>query len=285
MRGFLLVDKKNGQTSFDVVRDVRRALSVKKVGHAGTLDPLATGLLLIAVGEGTKLLEYFIGCDKEYVVQDHFGYVSDSFDADGEVVEKDVTIVVSEEEVEKVIAEKYFGEIEQVPPKFSALKIDGKRACDRVRAGEEVKMKSRKVRIDAFEVLKFDWPYVDFKIKCSTGTYIRSLVHDLGQELGCGAYVKELRRTQVGDFSVEDALLDVDKKCVQGLMSSEEMVANFDRLDLSNDEYRVLKNGGMIPFNGREFSFPLMGFYKDSLAGVLEVYQGDMLKFRKQIVV
>lgn len=284
MKGFLLVDKESGQTSFDVVRSVKRSLNVRKVGHAGTLDPLATGLLVIAIGEGTKLLEYFIGCDKEYVVKAHFGYVSDSYDADGELSGQDVDAEFSREDVEKVIAGKFLGEIEQIPPKYSALKIDGKRACDRVRAGEEVEMKVRKIRVDAFEIENFDWPFVDFRIRCSTGTYIRSLVHDLGQALGCGAYVKELRRSVVGAFSVENAVEAVDKNCVQGLLALENVVVDWERIDLVNSEYAVLKNGGMISNLSLDFTPPLAAFFKDKLVGVLELHSSGNLKFRKQIM-
>ena len=174
MKGFLLIDKESGVTSFDVVKTVRRILSEKagakvKVGHSGTLDPLATGLLLIAVGEGTKLLEYIIGFDKEYEVLAKFGEISDSYDADGEIAAGGEGNF-SQKEVEKAIKQNFLGKIQQLPPKYSALKINGKRACDRVRAGEEVEMEPREVRIDSFEVTEFNWPEVRFVVRCGSGT-------------------------------------------------------------------------------------------------------------------
>ncbi len=206
MKGFLLIDKEKGMTSFDVIREVRRFFGEKRVGHAGTLDPLATGLLLVAVGrEYTRKLDQFLKSDKEYEVEAKFGYISDSYDADGRVREADSSVTVSREAIERAIESSFLGRIQQVPPKYSALKIKGKRACDIVRQGGDVKLKPREIRIDEFRVLSFEWPKVKFCVKCGSGTYIRSLVHDLGQKLDCGAYVTALRRTKVGDYSVDDA--------------------------------------------------------------------------------
>jgi tRNA pseudouridine55 synthase len=207
MEGFLLIDKEKGITSFDVVCGVRRKTGVKKVGHGGTLDPLATGLLVVAVGRSfTKKLHTLLKTDKEYEVVGKFGYVSDSYDADGEIKEVNKDFECEKQDIQKMILRKFLGEIEQMPPKYSALKVKGRRACDIVRAGGEVELKSRKIRIDSFEIMDFQWPEVRFRVKCGSGTYIRSLIHDLGQELGCGAYVKELRRTKVGEYSVENAV-------------------------------------------------------------------------------
>ncbi|MBI4232089.1 tRNA pseudouridine(55) synthase TruB [Candidatus Peregrinibacteria bacterium] len=211
MDGILLIDKPKGISSFDVIRKLRGILKIKKIGHSGTLDPLATGLLVLGIGKGTKLLADLIGLDKEYEVLARFGYESDTYDADGEVVPVDLNIKIEQVDCEAMILNKFIGQIEQLPPKYSALKIGGKRACDIVRAGGEVDLKPRGVRVDGFEVLQYNWPSVKFRITCSKGTYIRSLIHDLGKDLACGAYVEELRRSKIGSFRVEEAkLLDAE---------------------------------------------------------------------------
>lgn len=205
MDELILIDKEKGMTSFDVVRRVKRITGIKKVGHGGTLDPLATGLLIIGVGKGTKLLNNFLKCDKEYEVEAKFGFISDSYDADGRISEGNSLSKFTKKEVSDVIKENFLGEIEQFPPKYSALKIGGKRACDIMRRGGDVNLASRKIKIHEFKISSFKWPKVAFLIKCGSGTYVRSLVHDLGQKLGCGAYVTELRRTKVGEYSVKNS--------------------------------------------------------------------------------
>lgn len=205
MDELILIDKEKGMTSFDVVRRVKRITGIKKVGHGGTLDPLATGLLIVGVGKGTKLLNNFLKCDKEYEVEAKFGYVSDSYDADGRISEGNSLLKFTKKEVSDVIEKFFLGEIEQFPPKYSALKIGGKRACDIMRRGGDVVLASRKIKIYEFKIMSFKWPKVEFLIKCGSGTYVRSLIHDLGQKLGCGAYVTELRRTRVGDLLIKDA--------------------------------------------------------------------------------
>ncbi len=204
MDGFLIIDKPKGKTSFDIVRDVRRETGVRRVGHGGTLDPLATGLLVVAVGKATKLLSNFLGCEKEYEVRAKFGFVSDSYDADGRI-EKVSERKISMNEIKEEILRNFIGKISQLPPKYSALKVKGKRAADIMRAGGDVELKPRTVLIKKFEVMDYVWPEVSFRVECGSGTYVRSLVHDLGQNLGVGAYVLELRRTKVGDFDVREA--------------------------------------------------------------------------------
>lgn len=226
MKGFFLIDKEAGMTSFDVVREVRRRFGVRKVGHGGTLDPLATGLLIVAVGGATKSLGLFLGCNKEYEVVAHFGAVSDTYDREGKISEADSAfsdsfVSFKRDDIEKVAKASFLGRISQIPPKYSALKIGGRRAADIVRSGGDVTMKPRDITIFDFKLLDFNWPEAKFRVKCSSGTYIRSLVHDLGQKLGCGAYVEELRRTKVGDFDVSDAkfVSDLSEK---DLLSPEE---------------------------------------------------------------
>lgn len=260
VNGFVLWDKKSGETSFDVVRQVRKLFGVKKVGHTGTLDPLATGLLIVAVGEATKLIEYMMADSKEYEVVAHFGFVSDSFDADGVISEVSAE-VVSRSEIEKAIVANFLGEISQVPPKFSALKIEGKRAYDLARAGTDFEMKARKVLIKEFEVLDFDWPRVGFRVSCGSGTYIRSLVHDLGQVLGVGAYVQELRRTMVGDFSVREAS--------ENLIEVGDFAAKFLALfEVSEEELKDLRDGKVVSF-GREVPELGLAVFCGKVVGVI----------------
>ena len=285
MKGFFLIDKEKGVTSFDVVRDIRRLLAVKKVGHSGTLDPLATGLLLVAVGEGTKLLEFLIACTKEYEVLGRFGFKSDSYDAEGELEEVS-SEVLSQDEVKAAIKANFLGEIEQIPPKYSALKIGGKRASDIMRSGGDVEMKARKLFISNFEVLEFDWPVVRFRVSCSSGTYIRSLIHDLGELLGVGAYVEELRRSKIGDFSLIDAVKvdGLSKNTEQKLISMEELAKSFAVCDLSDADYEGLKDGKVLLGKKIEQALPVMAFYKDKLVGVLELSgDGKGLKYKKMI--
>lgn len=200
----LLIDKPQQWTSFDAVKKIRVTARVKKVGHAGTLDPLATGLLLICTGKFTKRIQELSGLDKEYTGTIVLGAVTDSYDLETEPKNAVNCDGITEAEVVKAMM-SLTGRIEQYPPVYSAVKIDGTRAYARARKGEEVQMKSRTVEVESFELLDYTNPVVSFKVKCSKGTYIRSLAHDLGQILGCGAYLGSLRRTAIGDYSVEDA--------------------------------------------------------------------------------
>ncbi len=272
MDGFLFIDKEKGMTSFDVVREVRRIVGEKKVGHSGTLDKAATGLLILALGRGTKLLEYLIGCGKEYEVLARFGYVSDTYDGSGEIVKGDLGVKIGEVQLVEAIKRKFLGEISQMPPKYSALKVGGKRASDIVRGGGEVDLKPRKVKIEKFEIMEYAWPKVSFRVECSSGTYIRSLVHDLGGELGCGAYVEELRRVGIRNFSVSDACLlgELDKKVEQRLVSLEEMGRDFPFLELSDEEFEGLKDGKVLLDKKLEQEGVVMAFCKGKLVGVLE---------------
>jgi tRNA pseudouridine55 synthase len=289
MKGFLLIDKEKGQTSFDVVRAVRRAFGIKKVGHAGTLDPLATGLLVVALGEGTKLLEYMIGCDKEYEVVGRFGARSDSYDADG-VIEEVVAATelmgkkVDQERIQNLINDKYMGLIDQLPPKYSALKIGGKRACDLVREGKEVEMKLRQVQIDSFKLVEDDWPRLRFRVQCGSGTYIRSLINDLGADLEVGAYVEELRRTRVGEFRIEEAV-SFDALESSKLLSLEYVVKKyFEVRDLDDFAMQSLKDGKTWVGERAEGKL-IAAFYKGVLVGLLKNSpDGRGVKFGKVVL-
>ncbi len=200
----ILVDKPLHWTSFDVVKKLKFALKVKKIGHAGTLDPLATGLLILCTGKMTKSIEQYQGQKKEYTGEFTIGYVTDSYDLETEPQNKQLINHISLKDCEQV-AKELTGEITQTPPIFSAVKKDGKRAYERARAGEKFELKTRQVLIEAFDIIDFNPPNVSFRIVCSKGTYIRSMANDFGEKLGVGAYLSALRRTKIGDFSVEDA--------------------------------------------------------------------------------
>ncbi|MCB0836473.1 MAG: tRNA pseudouridine(55) synthase TruB [Bacteroidetes bacterium] len=202
----LLFNKPKGWTSFDLVKKVRNLVRIKKVGHAGTLDPLATGLLIICTGKHTKTINQIQDEEKEYEVIFKLGATTPSYDA--EFPEENIQDAsgVSRLDIETAI-EGFLGEIEQVPPIFSAVKVDGKRAYKAAREGKSLELKSRKVHIYEYALLDGNWepPIFAAKIRCSKGTYIRSLIHDLGQNLGVGAYIKELKRTRIGSYQLVNA--------------------------------------------------------------------------------
>lgn len=280
MKGFLLIDKAGGMTSFDVIRSLKKQLSCKRIGHTGTLDPLATGLLLVAVGEGTKLVEFFLGLDKVYEVEAVFGFVSDTFDADGsltQVAGRGVNGLIynfDRERVKALLKENFSGLIKQIPPKFSALKVDGHRAYDLARQGVEFEMKAREVQV--FENILLDFGFEEgvlrarIRIHCSSGTYVRSLVHDLGQVLECGAYVKELRRMRVGDFDIADALKLENVFSVEDLVPLEYVVRKFSRIELSESEYQDLLFGRVLRDRDLDGASVAMAFLSGTLVAVLE---------------
>lgn len=210
MDEILLIDKPAGISSFGVVARVRRILSQRlgvkkiKVGHTGTLDPFATGLLILLVGKATKRSNDFLKLDKEYIAEIRLGEVSTTGDPEGEITKSYSGEPVKEELIKKIV-QSFVGEISQKVPAFSAIKIDGKRAYQLARKGIDVEMPTRKVRIYNIEILDYSWPMLKIRTKVSSGTYIRTLGEDIGAKLGTGAYVTNLRRTKIDKYSVDDA--------------------------------------------------------------------------------
>ena len=200
--GILLVDKPQGITSHDVVAKMRRVFQIKKIGHAGTLDPMATGLLLILVGKATKGSQYLMSLDKEYTGTIKLGEVTDSQDADGEMVMTKPVPELTEADVAKVMQD-FLGDQYQIPPMFSAKKINGQKLYNLARKGKEVVREPRFIHVSRYEITKFVSPEIDFIVRSSKGAYIRTLAHDLGDRLGCGGHLSALRRTAVGQFRVE----------------------------------------------------------------------------------
>ena len=201
----LLLDKPIGWTSFNMVQKVRHLTKVTKVGHAGTLDPLATGLLIICTGKFTKQINTYMGMTKEYTGSMVIGATTPTYDLESEPENFQSIAHITQEQI-KVATKQFIGDILQMPPQHSAIKKDGKRLYESARQGIEVKVDPRPITIESFEITRIDLPTVDFKVVCSTGTYIRSLVKDFGDALGVGAYMSALRRTRIGDFKVEDAM-------------------------------------------------------------------------------
>ena len=207
----LLIDKPTEWTSFDVVNKVRHSLRFHhgirkiKVGHAGTLDPLATGLLLVCVGKATKKINEYTGLDKEYAGTFYIGATTPSYDLETEVDQEFETSHISEDQI-MAATKEFIGLIKQTPPAYSAIKVDGKRAYRLARGNEKVSMPEREVQIMEFEITRAGIPVTDFRVACAKGTYIRSLANDFGKSLKSGAYIQSLRRTRIGDHGIEEAL-------------------------------------------------------------------------------
>lgn len=204
MNGILNINKPTGMSSFDVVRVVKKVAKTKKVGHTGTLDPEASGVLPICIGRATKLVDYIMSDYKIYKVELKLGITTDTYDREGKVLQTS-EVNLSNEEVEKVI-KSFEGEIDQVPPMYSALKVNGERLYNLARQGIEIERKPRKIHIYNIDIFDMELPIVQFTVKCSKGTYIRSLCYDIGEKLNCGGTMWNLQRTQTGSFSISSSV-------------------------------------------------------------------------------
>jgi tRNA pseudouridine55 synthase len=209
--GVLLVDKASGMTSHDVVAIARRTLGTKKIGHCGTLDPLATGLLILTVGRGTKIQDLLMAEDKEYVGTLKLGEMTDSQDADGQIVETRPVPELTRVQIDAAFT-KFKGDFYQMPPMVSAIKKEGVPLYKLARQGKTVEREPRFVHVYAHEIQNVRLPEIDFRVLCSKGFYVRTYAHDIGQELGCGAHLKSLRRTKSGKFSVENTITAAELK-------------------------------------------------------------------------
>ncbi len=201
--GILLVDKPEGITSNNLVLELKKHFNISKAGHTGTLDYSASGLMIITLGKATKFTEYFQKLDKEYITIGKLGEITDTYDREGKVIEK-IECEVSESDIKKVVY-SFIGSYPQIPPPFSSKRIKGKRAYQLAKRGLKPELKPVVVNIYDIEILNINFPYFEIKVECSSGTYIRSLVKDIGDKLNCGAYVYSLRRTKIGLFNVKDA--------------------------------------------------------------------------------
>jgi tRNA pseudouridine55 synthase len=214
----LLIDKPLKWTSFDVIQKLRKILRIRKIGHAGTLDPLATGLLIICTGKFTKRINEYMAQEKEYTGTFTLGATTPTYDLESEPENFRPVEAITEEMINSA-TKNFIGEIFQVPPIHSAIKIGGTRVYELARQGKEVKLEPRKITIKEFEITKIEMPIVHFKVVCSTGTYIRSLAFDFGEALGCGAHLSSLCRTRIGEFTIADAmnLEEFEKKVNENL--------------------------------------------------------------------
>jgi tRNA pseudouridine55 synthase len=248
--GFLAVDKPSGPTSHDIVADARRSLRIRKVGHAGTLDPFATGLLLLAVGAATRLMEYLGPLEKEYVATARLGETTETLDPEGEsAFVSDGWKRMDRAQIEAAL-KSFEGQMDQLPPVYSAKKLGGESAHRRARRGEPVELRPSSVTIHEVELLALSLPEVTFRLRCSTGTYVRSVARDLGERLGVGAYLTALRRTAIGPVRVEDALdptdLDDPEKVAEGLMSPRQALRHLPELEVGESEFQRLGHGQSI---------------------------------------
>ncbi|HET7929165.1 MAG TPA: tRNA pseudouridine(55) synthase TruB [Actinomycetota bacterium] len=262
--GLLLVDKPSGMTSHDAVDIVRRSLGTRKVGHAGTLDPMATGLLVLGVGRATRLLRYLGDLPKTYAATGRLGEETDTLDADGEIV-RTAAVDVSLAELRRACA-SVVGESEQTPPAYSAVKVGGRKLYEAARRGEVLEAPRRPIRVDAFDVVAFDGRDLEARITCSGGTYVRVLIADVGRSLGCGAHLVGLRRTAIGSLRVEEARPPGDG----ALEPVERAVTHLPSIRLEAEEARAASHGRPLgpagipgPYAVLDPEDALVGIYRD----------------------
>ncbi len=244
--GVLIIDKEAGPTSHDVVDGIRKILKTRKVGHTGTLDPAATGVLPIVLGKATKLSRYLTGVNKSYRATIHLGVVTETLDAEGEIVQENPVSV--EDAAILAVLEQFRGEIDQVPPMYSAKKHQGKRLYELARKGIEVERPAKKITIFNLEVVEINLPTFVVDVTCSAGTYIRVLADHIGKELGCGAHLSALRRTRVGHFELSQAitleeLADDQEGGLQRIIPLGKALISLPRIDLPHDVVKMIGNG------------------------------------------
>ena len=256
MSGVLVVDKPVGMTSHEVVQIIRRGTNIRRAGHTGTLDPRASGVLVILIGPAVRLSEYVSASDKRYQAVIRLGASTDTYDSDGQVT-KTNPIDVTEEQFETEL-KKFIGEIEQTPPPYSAIKMQGRPAYELAREGEEVEMQPRIINVYSLDVLEWAPPEVTVDVHCSSGTYVRSLAYELGEKLGCGAMLAGLRRTKSGRFTLKDAV--PLRKLIESFDSNSwykyvipaaEALADWSALTLNNEQVEAIRHGHRIPGEGK----------------------------------
>jgi len=237
-------NKSGNMTSHDAVSAVKKLFKVRKAGHAGTLDPLATGVLLVCLNEATKITGYLSDLDKEYIVKAKLGESTDTFDTEGIITRQSASaLAVTRSEVEKILS-GFTGAIEQTPPMFSAVKINGKPLYELARKGIQVDRKPRVVMVRSIDIMEFKMPYLRLRVSCSKGTYIRSLCNDIGDALGVGAHVTELARTRIGDFTLENAAaIDELPRKTEALHTIDAALKHLPDIRLNRDDYIRARNG------------------------------------------
>jgi tRNA pseudouridine55 synthase len=251
--GVLVVDKPVGLTSHDVVQIIRRGTGIRRAGHTGTLDPRASGVLVVLIGPAVRLSEYVSASDKRYQATIRLGSSTDTFDAEGRITGTSPVENINEDQFEDVL-EQFVGEIEQVPPPYSAIKVQGRKAYEMAREGEEVSLEPRTIQVYSLEMLEWAPPEVVIDVFCSSGTYVRSLANDLGNALGCGAHLVGLRRTKSGRFTLRDAvpLRRLQESFVAGdwykyLIPAAEALADWPLVELDGDQVELVRHGHRVP--------------------------------------
>ena len=245
MDGVINIFKNTGMTSFDVVRIIKKASNTKKVGHTGTLDPEASGVLPVCVGKGTKIIDYIMNSDKVYEVEFKLGIKTTTYDLEGEIIEEKDPSNLTDDTILLAI-NSFIGEYSQIPPMYSALKQNGVRLYELARKGIEVEREGRLIKIINIEDIKIDNPYVSMKVKCSKGTYIRSLCYDIGDNLGVGAAMTKLKRTKTSKFTEEDSINinDINSDNINDfIISIEDALDSYDKLVVMKKYSRLLING------------------------------------------
>lgn len=263
LEGILNIDKPQGITSHDVVNQVRRLSGIKRVGHAGTLDPLATGVLLVCVGRATRLVEYLVGQPKRYLAVVRLGQETDTYDAEGEVVAES-PLQLSQTEIEQVLP-LYRGHIQQRAPAYSAIKRGGQPLYKLARQGKMVEPPVREIDIYDLQLLSWREPFLELELTCSSGTYVRSLAHDLGQTLGCGGHITALRRAAVGDFALDSAIaLDELRKdeWMSHLLPPDTAVQHLPRMTLSAEDVQRVHFGQQLGRLDGQPDAPLVRAYE-----------------------
>lgn len=252
MFGVLNVNKPAGVTSRDVVNTIQRIVRPLKLGHAGTLDPMATGVLLICLGKATRLIPILQSSPKTYVAEFTLGQTSNTDDSTGDVQSTEWSDApISRESLETALS-SFVGDIQQVPPQFSAVKVNGQRAYAKARQGEELELRAKTVTVHDICVAAYEWPVVTLTIRCGSGTYIRSIARDLGQKLGCGGLMSSLQRTRIGQFSVAAAINadDVTEETLEGLLTNPvEVVAHMPQYRCSVNDLELLKLGKAVAYS------------------------------------
>ncbi len=250
--GVLVVDKPVGLTSHDVVQIIRNGTNIRRAGHTGTLDPRASGVLVVLLGPAVRLSEYVSASDKRYQAVLRLGTRTDTYDAEGTVM--GISPVDITEEQFQASLSKFVGEIEQVPPPYSAIKVQGRRAYDMARKGEEVELAPRKIKVYNLDLLEWAPPEAVIDVYCSSGTYVRSLAHDMGEDLGCGAHLIGLRRTKSGRFSLRDAVPltklreAFDKgNWYQYIIPAAEALTDWPAVELTTEQVETIRHGNRIP--------------------------------------
>jgi tRNA pseudouridine55 synthase len=263
--GVLVVDKPVGMTSHDVVQAIRNGTGLRRAGHTGTLDPRASGVLVILVGPAVRLSEYVSASDKRYQAIIRLGSATDTFDSEGKFTRSDTPVNVTETQFEEVL-QTFVGEIEQTPPPYSAVKVQGRKAYEMAREGEEVELAPRIIQVHHLEVLEWAPPEVVVDVHCSSGTYVRSLANDLGEKLGCGAYLVGLRRTKSGRFSLRDAtpLRKLQESFTAGnwyqyLIPAAEALGDWTAIELSPDEVEAVRHGHRVKVKGETTEIKVRG--------------------------